>query len=192
MITFIIVGGYYCTVAVLGYMIWGQGVGNSITINVHSGVLGKVNNVLILLLPLTKYAMTIEPIAQDMTRNVYACYTGRKASGHTPALQLTPLPEKRRPMKGLIPGWMWFTVRFMMWALTCTLAIAIPQFDKLLGFAGSLFSFTTCLTFPCACFLKLQWNQIGKIEKAFNVALIVMGIVCAITGAVATVFIAPS
>ena len=80
-ITFIIVGGYYCTVAVLGYMIWGQGVGHSITVNVHSGTLGKVNNVLILLLPLTKYAMTMEPITQ-VGRSAVATATVCSADYH--------------------------------------------------------------------------------------------------------------
>ena len=69
------------------------------------------------------------------------------------------------------------------------LAVAIPQFDKLLGFAGSLFSFTTCLTFPCSCYLKLRWNHIGLVEKCLNLGLIFIGVACAIAGSVATLLI---
>jgi amino acid permease len=130
-----------------------------------------------------------------MTRNVFACYGGEgsKPSGNTPTLQLTPLPEKRRPKKAQKPpSWIWLLVRVMMWAVTTVLAVAIPQFDKLLGFAGSLFSFTTCLTFPCACFLKLLWDKIGPVEKGFNLGLIGVGVVCAIAGALATVFVTPT
>ena len=57
-------------VAVLGYMIWGNGVGKSITLNVSAGITGTINNVLILLLPFTKYALTLEPIGQDLAKKI--------------------------------------------------------------------------------------------------------------------------
>jgi hypothetical protein len=57
-------------VAVLGYVIWGNGVGKSITLNVSAGITGTINNVLILLLPFTKYALTLEPIGQDLAKKI--------------------------------------------------------------------------------------------------------------------------
>ena len=96
---------------------------------------------LILLLPITKYALTLEPIGQDLAKRVAAC-----CAANVGTASVAEQGKAGRTQQQVLPGRLVnFGARFFLFAITTALAVAIPQFDKLLGFAGSLFSYTTCL-----------------------------------------------
>lgn len=74
------------------------------------------------------------------------------------------------------------SIRSMLVFLSLALVIAVPSFSLLVSLLGSLGSFTICVTFPCACYLKLFWKEIGLGTKVINILFIMIGISGSVIG----------
>ncbi|KAI5068981.1 hypothetical protein GOP47_0015282, partial [Adiantum capillus-veneris] len=56
----------------------------------------------------------------------------------------------------------------------------------MMSLIGSLLSMLVCLILPAACFLKIAGNTATLFQRMFCVLIIVIGIICAITGTYAS------
>jgi hypothetical protein len=44
--------------------------------------------------------------------------------------------------------------------LALLIVVAVPDFALVLGVLGSACSFTVTIAFPCACYLRLYWDEV--------------------------------
>ena len=73
-------------------------------------------------------------------------------------------------------------IRTMLVFISLAAVIAIPSFAMLVALLGSFGSFTICVTFPCACYLKLFWKDLSLGCKCVNVLFVALGVVGAAAG----------
>jgi amino acid permease len=65
--------------------------------------------------------------------------------------------------------------------LAVLLAVTVPHFARVVSFVGALFSFAVSGAFPSLFFLKLM-PEAHPCEKALNVLIVALSIVCTIAG----------
>eukprot|EP00475_Leptophrys_vorax_P003183 TRINITY_DN1184_c0_g1_i1.p1 TRINITY_DN1184_c0_g1~~TRINITY_DN1184_c0_g1_i1.p1 ORF type:complete len:588 (-),score=146.50 TRINITY_DN1184_c0_g1_i1:457-2220(-) len=151
----------YVSMSVIGYMMFGDGVLQEITLNLQPGILCHAAVMMTIVNPITKYALTLNPIAINVESTILMCqrrYTDECSSFNK------------------------ILIRTAMTGLTLLTALYLPFFDRLMEFIGSFCSFTVSLIFPCLCILKLCWNDISLAEKIVNIVLAGLGFCFAILG----------
>jgi len=65
---------------------------------------------------------------------------------------------------------------------TLGIALAVPHFGLLMGIFGSVFGVCITLVFPCLFHLHLKWHQLRWYCKAFEIFLVLFGIVLGVLG----------
>jgi vesicular inhibitory amino acid transporter len=65
---------------------------------------------------------------------------------------------------------------------TLVLALFIPFYTLLLGIIGSFTGFMLVAIFPCSFHLQLKWNELEQREKALDIFIIVISIICIFFG----------
>lgn len=64
------------------------------------------------------------------------------------------------------------------------LSIICPNFDSVMGFAGSALCFTICIILPLLFYVKLFEGSISPTERIIDWTLIVVATVMAVTGTI--------
>eukprot|EP00281_Chroomonas_sp_CCMP1168_P028851 CAMPEP_0206244964 /NCGR_PEP_ID=MMETSP0047_2-20121206/18445_1 /ASSEMBLY_ACC=CAM_ASM_000192 /TAXON_ID=195065 /ORGANISM="Chroomonas mesostigmatica_cf, Strain CCMP1168" /LENGTH=561 /DNA_ID=CAMNT_0053670233 /DNA_START=129 /DNA_END=1814 /DNA_ORIENTATION=+ len=161
-VTYVFVFLAYLGMCVAGYTMFGDSSQSEITLNLGKNIISHITVWIVISNPLAKYALDMSPIT----------------FGLESFFQVT--------FKIPLRSWMFtavsLTLRTALVFFSMAIVIAIPDFAVLLGLLGSLCSFTISVSFPCACYLKLFWDQLGPIEKVWNIFLVVLGTMCAIVG----------
>ena len=142
--------------AVLGYLMFGENVLSQVTLNLPTQkISSKIAIYTTLINPITKYAIIVSPIAT--------------------AIEDTSLFHNSRPISLLI--------RTGLVISTVVVALLIPFFGYVMAFIGSFLSVSVSLLFPCLCYLKIYkaYLRFGS-ELMLIVAILVMGILVAVTG----------
>ncbi|CAO2183456.1 unnamed protein product [Urochloa humidicola] len=149
----------YGLTAVLGYMIYGDGVESQVTLNLPSGKLyTKVAIVMTLVNPLAKYALLAAPI--------------------TAAVE-----EKFSHPTGGSSGAARVAISTMVVVSTAVAACSVPFFGYLMSFIGSFLSVMATVIFPCLCFLKIYKAEgIPRVEIAAIIVILMVGVFVAVTG----------
>ncbi|XP_057492960.1 amino acid transporter AVT1I-like isoform X1 [Actinidia eriantha] len=146
----------YGSMAVLGYLMYGENVLSQVTLNLPTQkISSKIAIYTTLINPITKYAIIVSPIAT--------------------AIEDTSLFHNSRPISLLI--------RTGLVISTVVVALLIPFFGYVMAFIGSFLSVSVSLLFPCLCYLKIYkaYLRFGS-ELMLIVAILVMGILVAVTG----------
>ena len=84
----------------------------------------------------------------------------------------------------------WFWILFLRACISAIAAVIgafLPYMDKILAFAGSLFTFSVSIIFPCLVYLKLFWTEVSTFAKCCNFFIIAFGILAAVLGVVGSV-----
>ncbi|KAH9773907.1 Aa trans domain-containing protein [Citrus sinensis] len=153
---FIISTANYGSMAILGYLMYGDHLKSQVTLNLPiRKISSKLAIYTTLINPLTKYAVIITPIAT--------------------ALEDTPHLRKSRPISIL--------VRTVLVISTVIVAITIPFFGYVLAFTGSFLGVTVSILLPCLCYLRI--NKTARrfgLELMLIVGILLIGALAAVVG----------
>ena len=159
--------------AVIGFIMYGDGVKDEITSNVLTteGYPQWINVFIVIciaIIPLTKIPLNARPIVSTLE-----LFMGLDSRAMATSHSLTGL-------SGLTRGIMKVTLRILIIVVFVILAILIPQFDTIMSLLGAVACFTICIILPCAFHLKLFGSELSKGHKALDWSLIVVSSVFAL------------
>lgn len=147
----------FSTVAITGYMMYGQNVNSQITLSLPTEkISSKIAIYTTIITPLTKYALLITPVAN--------------------ALEEMFGVSKNRTVSLLL--------RTLLVISTTIAALILPFFGYLSALTGSFLSTTASVLLPCICYLKISKDPKTKFgfEKFIIVVIIMFGVCVAIMG----------
>ncbi|XP_023512552.1 amino acid transporter AVT1I-like [Cucurbita pepo subsp. pepo] len=146
----------YGSMAILGYLMYGENIKSQVTLNLPTHKTStKIAIYTTLINPITKYAAIINPIAM--------------------AIEEASRLFATRSMAILMRTLLLFT--------TLILALSIPFFAYVMAFTGAFLSVTNCILIPCLCYLKINKSarKFGW-ELVVIVGILVMGFSVGILG----------
>ncbi|KAH9806162.1 Aa trans domain-containing protein [Citrus sinensis] len=130
LISFAICTITYPTMAVLGYLIYGQNVQSQVTLNLATEqVSSKVVIYTILAGPIAKYALTVMPIATAIENRLPANYKDCKSAS--------------------------ILIRMSLLVSTVVLAAVFPSFQSVTSLSGAFLIVAVSFLLPCVCYLKI-------------------------------------
>ncbi|KAI5420104.1 amino acid transporter AVT1I [Lathyrus oleraceus] len=146
----------YGTIAVLGYMMFGDHLKSQITLNLPKNTIStKIAIYSTVINPFTKYAIEISPITIAIEDKWNLCMS--------------------RPISIL--------VRTTIVACSVLVALYIPFFAYIMAFTGAFLSVAISLLFPCVCYLKMKKG--GKkleLEMMIILGILIIGTLIGIQG----------
>ncbi|XP_043724890.1 amino acid transporter AVT1I-like [Telopea speciosissima] len=155
-ICFILCTLNYGSMAVLGYLMYGEGLKSQVTLNLPVGkISSKIAIYTTLVNPFTKYAIMITPIAAAIE-------------------DWFPF-RNSRPISLLI--------RTVLLISNVVVALTIPFFAYLMAFIGAFLSVVVSLLLPCICYLKIfKSSRSFNLELVIICGILVLGIIVAVLG----------
>lgn len=156
----------YASMAILGYLMYGDDVKSQVTLNLPEGkVVSKLAIYTTLINPFSKYALMVTPLATAVEEKLLAAGRGGKSSRSVSVL-----------------------VRTLLVVTTVVVALAVPFFGHLMALVGSLLSVMASMLLPCIFYLKIFGAaRCGRAEVALVATIIVLGSVVLATGTYASV-----
>ncbi|ANB10982.1 Avt1p [Sugiyamaella lignohabitans] len=161
------------SMGVLGFLMFGQDVMDEVTKSIlltpgYPESLNYLITLLIATIPLAKTPLNARPIVStlDILFGIDKVEFGDKTSHHFGA----------RIGK--------FLVRVSVVASFVLMAIAFPDFDRIIAFFGSLLCVTICMILPLSFYLKLYAGRISKFELILDYILLVFFSILAIVGTI--------
>ncbi|KAI0145844.1 transmembrane amino acid transporter protein-domain-containing protein [Hypoxylon sp. NC0597] len=164
-------------VAIVGLVMFGDGVRDEITSNIlqttgYPEVFNILLVVFIAIIPLTKIPLNSQPIVTTM--EVLFGLRQQVVAEETPLVGLSS--TSRGVLKALL--------RVFTLLVFLAIAILFPQFDTIMAFMGSALCFTICVTLPLAFYLKLFGHEINLQERIFTWTIMLISITLSIVGTV--------
>ncbi|KAG5240124.1 amino acid transporter AVT1I [Salix suchowensis] len=146
----------YGSMAVLGYLMYGEYLKSQVTLNLPIRKIGSQLAIYTTLVnPLTKYAVITAPIAT--------------------AIEETFVFRDSRYLSIL--------VRTVIVISTVVVALAIPFFGYVMAFTGAFFSVTVSMLLPCLCYLRIDKSARSfGLELVFIVGILMIGSFVGIIG----------
>nr|CAD1826487.1 unnamed protein product [Ananas comosus var. bracteatus] len=150
----------YGSMAILGYLMYGDSVNSQVTLNLPTGKLSsKVAIYTTLINPFSKYALMIAPVATAIEERLITV-------------------NKRSPT---------LLIRSLVVLSTVVIALTIPFFGSLMALIGSLLSIIVSMMLPCICYIKIFGaSQVRKVELVLISGILLTGTLVAITGTYAS------
>ncbi|KAK9274714.1 hypothetical protein L1049_021965 [Liquidambar formosana] len=158
LVSFVICTITYVSMAILGYLIYGQNVQSQVTLNLPTEkVSSKVAIYTILAGPVAKYALTVTPIATAIESHLPGNY------------------QESRPISILI--------RTFLLISTVILAIVFPSFQSVTSLSGAVLIVFVSFLLPCVCYLKIFGvrNNLGY-ELVGIVGIMLMAVLVGVVG----------
>ncbi|XP_058219703.1 amino acid transporter AVT1I-like [Rhododendron vialii] len=149
----------YLSMAIVGYLMYGDTVESQITLNLPTGkASAEVAIYTTLLIPITRYALMLTPVANGIESGLPENY------------------KNWRPIKILI--------RMALLLSTVVLACVFPHFESLMAIVGSIFVVLASFLLPCLFYLKISdsYNQSWSYKTICITGIIIFGTVAGIFG----------
>jgi vesicular inhibitory amino acid transporter len=153
--------------AVVGLLMFGDGVKDEVTRNILAGDgyptwISVFIVVCVGIIPLTKVPLNARPIISTLE---LLLGLDPRAMGDAPVTH---------GCSGLTRGILKIVVRVFCLVVFVLLAILVPQFDTIMSLLGAVACFTICLILPCAFHLKLFWHELSYRQKFLDWTMIVV------------------
>lgn len=142
--------------AVMGYKMFGEATQSQFTLNLPENlVVSKIAVWTTVANPITKYALTIIPLAMSLEEL---------------------LPPNQQKYSNIV------MLRSALVVSTLLIALSVPFFGLVMALVGSLLTMLVTYILPCACFLailrrKVSWHQVAACSF-----IIMVGVCCACVG----------
>ncbi|KAI0847804.1 transmembrane amino acid transporter protein-domain-containing protein [Daldinia vernicosa] len=164
-------------VAVVGLLMFGDGVRDEITGNIletkgYPNVLNVLLVIFIAIIPLTKIPLNSQPIVTIL--EVLFGLRQQVVTEETPLVGLSS--SSRGVLKALL--------RVLTLLVFLAIAILFPAFDTIMAFMGSALCFTICVTLPLAFYLKLFGHEISARERIFTWIVMLISLTLSVIGTV--------
>ncbi|EOD44197.1 Amino acid transporter transmembrane [Neofusicoccum parvum] len=165
------------SMAVVGYLMFGDGVRDEITSNIlltdgYSPALSVLIVVCIAIIPLTKVPLNARPIISTVE-----LFLGLDA-------RTLAVSSSLHGSSGFNRGIQKLFIRISVTVIFVLIAIVCPSFDRIMALMGAVACFTVCLILPLAFHLKLFGHEIGRLEWLGNWVLMIVSIVMAVASTV--------
>ncbi|KAK2636212.1 hypothetical protein Ddye_031004 [Dipteronia dyeriana] len=146
----------YGSMAVLGYLMYGDHLKSQVTLNLPQRKLGtKIAIYTTLINPLTNYAVIITPIAS--------------------AIEDKTTFRNSRSLSIL--------TRSVIVISTVIVALTVPFFGYIMAFIGAFLSVTVSILLPCLCYLRIYKAALGfRLELMIIVGILVVGSIVGVVG----------
>ncbi|CAD6260662.1 unnamed protein product [Miscanthus lutarioriparius] len=169
-ICFVLCTFNYGSMAILGYLMYGDDVKSQVTLNLPEGKIGsKLAIYTTLINPFSKYALMVTPLATAVEERLLLAAGSGSGRG-----------SSERSINVL--------VRTLLVVSTVVVALAVPFFGHLMALVGSLLSVMAAMLLPCIFYLKIFGvARCSRAEVALIATIIVLGSVVAATGTYASV-----
>ena len=169
-ICFVLCTFNYGSMAILGYLMYGDDVKSQVTLNLPEGKIGsKLAIYTTLINPFSKYALMVTPLATAVEERLLLAAGSGSGRG-----------SSERSINVL--------VRTLLVVSTVVVALAVPFFGHLMALVGSLLSVMAAMLLPCIFYLKIFGvARCSRAEVALIATIIVLGSVVATTGTYASV-----
>ncbi|XP_021288349.1 vacuolar amino acid transporter 1-like isoform X1 [Herrania umbratica] len=148
----------YASTAMVGYLMYGDGVKSQITLNLPTReVAAKVAIYTTLLIPVTRYALMVTPVATAIEGG------------------LSENLKNWRAVK--------LFIRIALLVSTTIVAFVFPYFENLMAIVGSIFVVLASFVLPCLCYLKASGSyQSWSCKLIGIVGIIVFGTIAGVLG----------
>eukprot|EP00892_Ulva_mutabilis_P006602 jgi/Ulvmu1/4313/UM002_0034.1 len=160
--TFIVTALVCGVVGFTGYSAFGDATLEEVTLNIPPGALQLVAIAMVLVSPITKYALTLEPCGQGADTAIQQVLSG--SPGARPSLL-----QKR-------------LTRTFLAGSTLVMAAKVPLFGIFMSILGAFLTLSVSVLFPVAVNLKLHGDELSETEKMVNYGTFVLGFVTAVMG----------
>jgi len=166
-VTYCMVLSAYLGICVAGYMMFGSFAEEQITLNLGKGVISHIIIWMVISNPICKYPLDMAPITFGLEAFFQIAF--------------------KIPYNSWLFTFVSLTIRTTLVFLSLAAVVAVPSFAVMVSLLGSLGSFTICVTFPCACYLKLFWTELSLPIKCMNIVFVICGAAGSIVGVYQTV-----
>ncbi|KAK1563841.1 hypothetical protein Q3G72_033694 [Acer saccharum] len=144
-------------VAICGFLMFGDSVKSQFTLNMPKEyTASKLAVWLTVVIPMTKFALTIAPIALSLE-------------------ELMPPAQRQSYTVSIV-------IRTTLTISTLVVALSFPFFGIMMSLCGSLLALLIALIFPCICYLRIRHGKIPKLKIAVCLFTIMVGIACSCIG----------
>jgi len=178
--TYIFTYGLDVSMAVVGYLMFGDRVRDEITSNIlrstaYPHALSMLMIVLIAIIPLTKIPLSNRPMMDTLNKKFYIDLRqmDSKARAHSEK------NWKHRIARG--------SIGLLANVVQLGISIGFPDFDSITALMGSALCFTICINLPVAFYLKIfnsEGPTISRSERVFDWCLMVVGVALGVLGTV--------
>ncbi|KAI1816181.1 transmembrane amino acid transporter [Poronia punctata] len=165
------------SVAIVGLLMFGDGVRDEITANIlattgYPDVLNVLLVIFIAIIPLTKVPLNAQPIITTLE-----VLFGLRQQVVSEESALVGLSSTTR-------GFLKVLIRIVTLLTFLVIAILFPGFDSIMAFMGSALCFTICVTLPLAFYLKLFGHEIGTSERILCFSVMCLSFLISVIGTV--------
>ncbi|PWY64987.1 transporter [Aspergillus heteromorphus CBS 117.55] len=174
-VTYIFTYSLDCAMAIVGWMMFGDGVRDEVTANIlrtdeYPRALSICMIIFIAIIPITKVPLNCRPLVATVE---VLCGLG---SG--PELDT----DHSKSMKSMLQRLTRATIRIFIVATIVFMAVLFPSFDRIMALMGSALCFTICIILPLAFHLKIFGDQISGEERLLDWFLLILSSVLALVG----------
>ncbi|PYH94971.1 hypothetical protein BO71DRAFT_217502 [Aspergillus ellipticus CBS 707.79] len=174
-VTYIFTYSLDCAMAIVGWMMFGDGVRDEVTANIlrtdeFPQALSICMIIFIAIIPITKVPLNCRPLVA----------TFEVLCGLGPGPELNT--DHSKSMRSILRKSLRAVIRIFIVATIVFMAVLFPSFDRIMALMGSALCFTICIILPLAFHLKIFGDEISREERFLDWFLLIISSVLALVG----------